>query len=350
MESSLNIELNDVDRRIWAEELDDFVPESVFDIHSHMYRWEFNTDPEKNGGAFYPLFGRQYPLSDWATLNAVDGLLMPGRRMQRLSFPVPFSPSCDFEASNRFIAGEIPPDSPSAALMLVHPSMDAEYIDQQIQERGFLGFKPYRSYSVTGDQDDCGITDFLPEHQIEVANRYGLLVTMHMAKRDGISDPQNVADLTRFAEEYPNVKWILAHAARTYSPWSIERVADQIRDLPNLWYGTSSVCESDAFDALIRSVGPQRVMYGSDDLPVGASRGKFVVFGYAWSCLREGNHSLSLSHCNPQMTFLRYEQLRAMRRATMRHGFSREQSEDLFYNIAAGLVESVRNSIRQCIA
>ena len=32
-----------VDRRIWDEELDEFVPQRVFDVHTHIYRWEADT-------------------------------------------------------------------------------------------------------------------------------------------------------------------------------------------------------------------------------------------------------------------------------------------------------------------
>ena len=44
------LELTEVDRRIWQEELAAFVPPRVFDVHTHAYRWAFNTDPAKEGG------------------------------------------------------------------------------------------------------------------------------------------------------------------------------------------------------------------------------------------------------------------------------------------------------------
>ena len=36
-------------------------------------------------------------------------------------------------------------------------------------------------------------------------------------------------------------------------------------------------------------------MYGSDDIPVGVLRGKYIAFGCAWAYLSETNHSLNLS-------------------------------------------------------
>jgi len=205
-----------------------------------------------------------------------------------------------------------------------------------------MGFKPYRFYATTGDPVQCRIGDMLPEHQIAVADRYGLIVMLHLPKRDAIADPDNIADLGQFTAQYPNVKWILAHCARSYLAWPIERVAAELRELPNVWYDTSSVCESDAMEALLATVGVDRVMYGSDDLPVGVLRGKYIAFGYAWAYLSPDNHSLDLSHCNGQMTFTRYEQLRAMRRACRRLDLSRPQIEDLFLNTATQLVDSAR--------
>lgn len=337
------VELTAVDRRIWQEELDEYVPRRVFDVHTHIYRWAFNTDPKKESGPYYHLVCPTFAESTWDLAQHYDDLLMPGREVHRLSFPFPFSPSCDFEASNEFIAQQTRGDPESGALMLVQPSMTADYVEQQVERHGFLGFKPYRFYSVTGDAVECGLTDFMPEHQIAVAHRHGLIIMMHLAKRDAIADPQNIGDLVRLSAKYPNVKWILAHCARSYSAWAIEKAAKTLRKLPNIWFDTSSVCESDAFEALYEGVGVERVMYGSDDIPVGVLRGKYIAFGFAWAYLSETNHGLSLVHCEPQMTFTRYEQLRGMRRAAKRLGLTKQQNEALFHNTAVELIASVRN-------
>ncbi len=336
------LERNSLDRRIWEEELEEFVPRGIFDVHTHLYRWEFNTDPPKESGPFGELIGRGFPESDWSAVNACDALLMPRREVHRLSFPYPFTPACDFEASNRFVADQTGRDPASAALMLVHPAMTAAELEASLARGRDLGFKPYRFYSSTGDAVACRITDFLPQHQIEVADSHGLLVMLHLAKRDGIADAENLDDLARLTAAFPRVRWILAHCARSYSAWAIQRAAPHLRGLPNVWYDTSSVCESDAIEALLAVAGANRVMYGSDDLPVGAVRGKYITFGYAWAFLSETNHSLNLSHCDPRMTFVRYEQLRAMRRAALRHGLSPTQIEDLFCNTAERLIESER--------
>jgi len=337
------VELTPVDRRIWDEELNDFVPRKVFDVHTHIYRWAFYTAPDKETSSYRQLLGTTFAEATWDLAESCDAILMPGREVHRLSFPFPFMSHCDFDGSNEFIAAETRRDPQSGALMLVHPGMTAGEVERQVKKHGFLGFKPYRFYSSTGDAVNCGITDFMPEHLIEVAHEHGLLIMMHLSKKDAIADPRNIEDVVRLSRKYPGVKWILAHCARSYSAWAIERAAKYLRGLPNVWYDTSSVCESDAIEALYRGVGVERVMYGSDDIPVGVLRGKYIAFGFAWAYLSPSNHSFSLEHCEGQMTFTRYEQLRAMRRAGMRLGLTREQNEDLFHNTAALLIESVRN-------
>jgi glutamate-1-semialdehyde 2,1-aminomutase len=88
-------------------------------------------------------------------------------------------------------------------------------------------------------------------------------------------------------------------------------------------------------------------MYGSDDIPVGVLRGKYVTFGYAWAYLGEHNHSLDLCHCEGRMTFTRYEQLRAMRRAADALGLTAEHHQMMFHDTAVSLIDVVRGSLRK---
>jgi glutamate-1-semialdehyde 2,1-aminomutase len=339
------LRLHEVDRRIWEEELADFVPRKIFDVHSHIYRWAFNLDPQKETGPYKKFAGEEWAEATWDLLDACDRALFPGREVHRLSFPFPFADHCDFAASNEFIARETAVDRRSASLMLVHPGMTEDEIEGELAARPHLGFKPYRVYSRTGDAVNCRLTDFMTEPQIAIADRHGLIIMMHLSKRDAIADPENLADLCRLSAQYPRVQWILAHCARSYSAWAIEKGAAALRTLPNVWYDVSSVCESDAMEALMAGVGAERVMYGSDDIPVGVLRGKYVAFGFAWAYLSEKNHSLNLSHCDGRMTFTRYEQLRAMRRAAIRLGLTRDQIEALFCGTAEKLVAEARGGL-----
>lgn len=339
---------NGLDRQIWDEELDGFVPQKVFDAHTHIYRWAFNVDPHKAQGPYQNTIGTYFPEVTWELADRIDAALMPGRQVDRLAFPFPFAPPCDFGASNTYLSAEVSGHPDSAGLMLVHPNMDERRIENGVRDMGFIGLKPYLVNAVNTPPADARITDFLPEHQIAVADKLGLLIMMHISKRDAIADPDNVRDILRLTEKYPNAKWVLAHCARSYSAWAIEKSADQLRGLPNVWYDTSTVCESDALDALYQGVGLDRIMYGSDDM-IGPMRGKYITFGRAWTALSPDNHQFRLSHCDERMTFIRYEQLRAMKRGARQTGLSDAERRALFHDTARGLVDSVKADVADAL-
>lgn len=329
----------ELDRQIWEDELDEFVPAKVLDVHTHIYRWAFDKTDHATS-AFAGSIGKYFPEVTWELAEEVDATLMPGRSMERLAFPFPFPQPCDFDGSNSYVAAETRKGRASRGLALVHPGMSADDVESTIRRTGLIGFKPYRFYASTGDAVECRIPEFMPEHQIAVADKLGLIIMMHVSKRDAIADPHNIEDLKRLSDKYPNAKWILAHCARSYSPWAIEKAAAAIRGLPNVWYDTSTVCDSDALDALYMGVGVDRVMYGSDDM-IGPMRGKYITFGRAWAYLSPSNHSMSLAHCDARMTYVRYEQLRAMKRGARQIGLSTAQREALFHDTARSLVDSV---------
>lgn len=330
--------IHDLDRRIWSEELDEFVPRRVFDLHNHLTRAEFDLGQQ----APAPLPAVFSQAGSMELLNACERLLYPGREVTHLIFAMPHR-QCDFEASNRFIAGEARKPGAAGALMLVHPGMPGEEVERAVRRDGFLGFKPYRWYSVTGEVEECRIPDYLPDHQLQVADRHGLIVGLHLSRKTAIADPLNLDDLERLAGRFPRVRWVLFHCARSYSFWAIERAAKRLRAIPNLWYETSSVCETDAFDALFSNLPIERICYGSDDFPVGVTRGKYIAYGYSWVQMDETNQSFRISHCDGRMTFVRYEMLRAMRAAARHAGLAREGIEALFHGNASRLVETVRS-------
>lgn len=340
---------NDLDQRIWVEELEDFVPDRVFDVHTHIYRWAFNLNRDKETGPYAPSIGRYFPEVTTKLADEIDAALLPGRQVERLAFPFPFAGQCDFEASNIYVAAEAARSTDSAALMLVHPGMSEAEILATLKRTGAIGLKPYLVYATSADRAEASITDFLPEYQIALADRLGLIVMMHLSKRRAISDPDNISEMQRLSEKYPRVRWILAHCARSYSAWAIEKAAASLSGLPNVWYDTSTVCEADALDALYNGVGVDRVMYGSDDM-IGPMRGKYIAFGFAWAFLSETNHQLSLGHCDPRMTYIRYEQLRAMKRGARQLGLTTAQRVALFHDTARSLVDAARTDVRAALA
>ena len=57
---------------------------------------------------------------------------------------------------------------------------------------------------MTGDIAQCRIHEFLPHEQMELADHYGLWVTMHLSRFHGCADEWNLDDLTEYTtRRYP---------------------------------------------------------------------------------------------------------------------------------------------------
>ena len=326
------MEPTDLDRRIWEEELADFLPQRIFDVHLHCFNEAFclskpgDDPPEHKMTDACPL-----PLIGWTELTRIYEMVFPGRTVDCLMFGWVFR-RVDFDGHNAFTAAQVAGQSPSAGLMLVHPDFSVEKVAADLDKYGFVGLKPYRWYA--NDVVNCRITDMLPEALIELANDGELIVMMHIGGQLGIAEEQNVLDLLDLAERYPKIRWDLAHMARSSIAWPLERSIERIKDVPNFWYDFSSVTYSDVLTLGFRHLPLDRIMFGSD-FPCDLVRGTMVSFGLGWEQLTEDDIArLNPSHCDPRPTYTAYETIRAARRAIRFEGFGPQEINDIFYNNA----------------
>ena len=327
---------NDLDRRIWAEELEDFVPSRIFDAHLHcLYRdcclsKEGDEPPEYKTTEHLNL--DKY---DRADIDDTFAKLFPGREVHYLLFGWVFRRN-DFDGNNAFTAAQVADDPLSAALMQIHPSFSVDKVEADLDKYGFHGFKPYRLWA--DDEVNCRVTDMMPEPLIELANDRHLIIMMHIGKSEGIADEQNITDLLHLAEKYPDVRWDLAHMARASIAWPLERAIDRIKEVPNFWYDFSSAAYSDVFTVAFRNIALDRIMFGTD-FPCDLIKGNMLSFGYGWDLVTEEHlAAMNITHCDPRATYSHYETLRAFKRAAGFEGYGRPQIEDIFFNNAMKFV------------
>ena len=316
--------------------MEPFLPARMFDAHTHLYDLHRHRLAEEDPGLpeMNP-FIRQVPLLDREVLKTVYSLLFPGREIHGLFFGWVFQ-KVDFARINQFVAEQAAQDPLSVALMLTPPDLSPDDLAEQVDLYGFRGLKPY--YSWTEKTWDAGITDIIPERLLEVANDRELIITLHLGKRMGIADEQNVEDLVRLSGKYPGIRWILAHCARSSVAWPLQRAIDHIKDLPNLWYDTSSVTDSEVFSLMFKKVPLDRIMFGND-IPSDLDRGQMVGWGFAWALLTEEVIAkMNIPHCDSRATFVLYESLRALRRAVLQESLGPAQIQDIFYNNAVSLL------------
>lgn len=340
-------------REFFKAELQDFVPRQVWDSHVHVSYAvpEFKTGAGLRDGEdctaevvaswdreLLPGCQMRYSFLGFPYLGVDAGKMARYTIDQTELFQDLYSSGVNGSNSN----GSTNPVT--AAFPVVSPDMDLSQVEEIARHPVVAGFKPYRLMSSTGDVDECSITDFLPEEQIEVADKYGLIILLHMSKRRGPEDPENIKDLKRLTKEYPRVKWQLAHCARSFNPLFLEQSISELKKIPNLWYDTSAVCESEVFDILFGEIPVERILYGSDHIPGHVDGGKYVAFGRGWMWLNPKTADMNLTHCDPGTFPMVYEELRAMKNAMKNAGYGDKEKEAVFFSNTKKLMEDVLNN------
>jgi glutamate-1-semialdehyde 2,1-aminomutase len=319
-------EIRDYDREFFAKELDSFVPEKVFDAHAHLYElahWGPGSSVEK-GPTIVSL--EQY--------RRQMGWLMPGRKPSGLFFGVGLSEEWR-NASNQFVAHEVAQDESSRGSLIVSPKQDPELVRQELRRNKFVGLKVYHTFSNRKDTWNSEVKDFLAEEHVRIAHEEGLAITLHLVKGRAIADPSNQEQVRYYCEKYPNIKLILAHAARGFNPFHTIEGIRALSGLHNLWCDSSAVTEAGGFEAIIEALGYDRLMWGSD-FPVSHLRGRCVAIGDGFLWLYEDTLDWDsvASYAKIQPLFVGHESLRALKLAARRMKLSDSQMEDIFYNNA----------------
>lgn len=329
MPDAADWQILDSDREFFARELDSFVPQRVFDAHAHLYDMDhFNGD--------LPVATRTGPRRATMAefLSRIDQI-HPGRQCDGLFFGFPKIGS-DMEAANRFLAAEVRTRPQSRAQMLIEPAMDPEYIRETVKREGFVGLKCYHVYSVSKPTFESPVQDFLPEPHVRLAHEEGLSITLHMVRARAMADPLNQEIIRAWALKYPNMKWILAHAARGFNPHHTIEGIGALKGLRNVWCDTSAVTDSGAFEAIVRTLGVDRLMYGAD-FPISHLRGRCIAIGDTFHWLSRDNTKFEANYADMTPGLIGHESLRTLKLACWNLRLKDSEVEAIFFDNARQL-------------
>ena len=152
-----------------------------------------------------------------------------------------------------------------------------------------------------------------------------------MSRFDGIADPDNLADFKYFTSKYKNVRWILAHCARAFNPFTLEKNVFILREMPNIFYDLSAVCDAGSHYLLFKHENLSRLMFGTDNLAGAGFHGKYITWGKGWQFFK----GMDVPHCRKDTTWVFYEELRAIKYAADMAELTKDQVKDIFWNNAA---------------
>ena len=330
-----NLKMTDYDRYVYENELKPWLPKEFVDVHIHCWKNTFEPYGDSNGGSVWP----SLVADEMSTEQMYDCFkqLFPENTVT----PVVFGgTTVTFEETNNYVYEE----SKKYGFPTLYRSsydMDPTELEKNVKAGGFLGLKPYLT--------DCPpyipvkeirIFDFLPHEQLEVANKNGWIIMLHIPRDQRLKDKVNIAQLLEIEEKYPNIKLIVAHVGRAYSKEDIGDAFEILKNTKNMLFDFTANLSDDAIRACIEAVGTKRLMFGSD-LPIAIMRMyRITENGVYYNVVPRGMygdvegepHMRETDEEN--VTLMMYEQLMALKRVAKELNLTKEDVEDILCNNA----------------
>lgn len=346
-------EVKDVDRRIYEQELKDFLPDKIFDVHTHVYLAALK-DPQP------PMPDGKPRTVRWPGMVAKEDSIEDLQETYRLMFPdkkceaLMFTSGGASAANNRYVA-EASKKTGFPALYYAHPEESADEIEQRIREGHFLGLKGYLSFApkyIPGDE--VRIFDFFPHHQLERLNEMGGILMLHIPRSGRLKDRVNLAQMIEIYKKYPNIKMIIAHIGRAYTNGDVADAFEVLREAPGMIFDFSANCNEYAITKCLEFGGPKQLLFGSD-LPILRMRTRRITENGTYINLVPKGlygdvsidpHMRELEGIEADaLTFFLYEELLAFKRACQTLGLTKQDVEDVIYNNAKSIVTAAEHSI-----
>ena len=339
------LDIKDVDRKFYRDKLADFLPSRIVDLHTHVWLRDFRRAQPTGRAVTWPLrVAEQQPIED---LIETYELLFPGKSVWPLMFSFVESHEDDFAAANAYVS-QAARARDLVALIFASPQWSAERLEKEIRAGGFLGAKVYLTLAPDHlATDRIRIFDFLPHHQLEVLDRHRWIVMLHIPRSGRLRDPANLADMLEIERRYPNAQIVIAHAGRAYCVEDVGDAFTVLAQTERLLFDISANTNAAVFEQLIRTVGPRRILFGSD-LPITRMRmrrvcenGTYVnlVPKGLYGDVSDDPHMREVDGAEADaLSFFLYEQIDAFRRAAQAAGLTAGDIEDVFYGNAVRLI------------
>ena len=311
-----------------AKILDDFIPDTTFDAHMHHVPTPARMVDDDYAAYlkdFNPLLGNRKQL--------VNLIAYP---VTGMSDPVTGKATELVDLSTKIVKEQLEKYPEIVGEVMVAPGDTAEDIEKRIASVGsdrLIGLKPYHLLALKQPTFQAEVGDYLPETAWEVAEKYKMAITLHMVKDLALSDPENLSYIVDHAKRYPDVKFILAHCARSFAAWTAIESIDKTAKIDNIFYDFAGVCESPQMFTIIKKAGIDKCLWGSD-WNVSVLAGKCVSIADSFYWIGEKDLERMSGPTEFHSWLVGTENLMAVRQAAGMLELSRADVEKFFYKNA----------------
>jgi len=351
--------VTEYDKKVYEEQLKDFLPDKMIDVHAHIWRnSDYMSKPED-------LAKRRAVV--WPSLVAADNSIEDLIETYRLMFPGKDVTPMVFEGGgggsenldylkirNKYVQDSaLKTGFPS--LYFSTPGQSAEEIEKEVTQGGFLGLKAFLTFSASYiPEAEIRIFDFFPKHQLKVIDRLGGIIMLHIPRIGRLKDPVNIAQILEIKQQFPNLKLILAHIGRAYHRNDVGNAFEELRESADLMFDFCANTSEYTMTKLLETFGPQHALFGSD-MPILRMRMRRIEENNTYINLippglygdpKQDSHLREVSEEEgKKLTFFMYEEILAFKRASENVGLSKADVEDAFCNNAKKVIDEARKNI-----
>ncbi|MCE5197407.1 MAG: amidohydrolase family protein [Armatimonadota bacterium] len=334
----MDVDYRLVDRNVYESELSQWLPPSMIDIHVHLSLPQHSApiSPERMSVLWPVEVGIH---QSWQDLREAYRLLLPKQDVSVLAFGSVYKEVDTVSVNNYVFSGMCDSRNNADALFVTRPEYEP-YVIEEAMHRGFLGIKPYPDLAPQ-DTQEISIFDFLPRKHLEVLDRLGGILMLHIPRAGRLGDPNNVREIIEIADKYPSVKLIVAHIGRAYCLPTAKKGLPALADKESIYFDIAANLNADVFQYTLDLVGPERILFGSD-LPITLMHGCREHVGEKYINYTDGPYSWNTNRKSPdeeaQYTCYLYEELRALIKAVERLGLGKDAFENIVYHNAIKLL------------
>lgn len=336
------------DAAFYEEHLKDFLPKTFIDCHTHIWldaHNHFGPDDANRSCAWPNMVAAENPVED---LNETNRLLFPDNRVISVLYGQPFS-TIDLKKNNAYVAA-CARENRFPALYISHPAQSAESVERaMLANPCFKGLKVYLEFAPDYiPTNEIRIYDFLPHAHLALADKYGWIVQIHIARPKRLADPVNYIQLLEIEQKYPNIKLIVAHLGRAYAEEDLGNALEYLKHSEKTVWDFTANTNQQVMEKVLALYGPDRFIYGTD-FPIFRMKARRVVENGFYINEIPAN-SIPYANLDPHMreveypaaekiTFFIYEEILACKNACRTLGLGAPEVQKIFYDNAARLFD-----------
>jgi hypothetical protein len=236
------------DKQYFDRELAPYLPDKILDFHTHIWRPEqwygykpdiensMNDnseigDPDKLDNQKYMTSRISYTAEE---LLADGGSAFPGLTYSAVAFGQP-TPKVDNKMTNAYVRESAVKSDRIFPLRVTGQSLPTpgDMLRREMETDGWYGYKVYLDWH--GDEyPPFLVEDMLSSDQLALADEKGLIILLHVPRRDRLADPEVGKSVRDAALRYPRAKFVIAHCGRCYRYEEIRLALHWVADLDNV--------------------------------------------------------------------------------------------------------------------